>query len=358
MSIPSPLRPDCTPAEIHRLAVPGPQAASPARRFHHALVHHADEAALQRWWQVFGDEVLNHFVEACLKQNADLSLASQRVGEVCAGLSGTLEDMATHPASREAWCLFHRLRVRLVAATVRIHVDVVSLQERLVCVEIAIRHQSSLLQRVRPASLDAACDSTPLARLASLQELHLHRVRLRGERDGAIVGLAWLVGEPVELVLARIEGRFLPRTAAVMPATGTPDALQLRRPDLLDLLLQTASSVDAGGRTPADTIRREQAFDRAVCEVEAALVSLSSAIGESAPARAAALSAGNRSGALMQKLRGGEPDYEAMLEANLLYHGQCDREIEVRARGYRALVDLYEALGAGWPAPIETGEAQ
>lgn len=358
MSIPTPLSPDPFSTEL-----PGsgsvPYRTEPHRRFHNATRHDADEAALQAWWRTFDDAVLDRFVEACVKQNAALSLASLRVTEACAGLSGTLEDMATHPDCLKAWSLFHSLRISLVAATVRIYVDVLSLQERLLCADLAIRHQSALLQHGRGVSSDRASDTTPPEQPASLPELHLHRVRLQGERDAAAAGLAWLVGEPVDLVLSRIDGRLLPPVIPAMPASGTPDALLLRRPDLLEVALQSASQESRGAhQARVDAVRREQAFDQAVCEVERALVVLTSAIGESGPARAAALSAGNRASVLVQRMRAGQPDYEAMLQASCLYHGYCDREIEVRARGYRALVGLYEALGAGWPAPIESGGAR
>lgn len=330
----------------------------PIRRFHNATQHETDESALQVWWQTFGDAVLNRFVEACLKQNAELSLASLRVAEACVGLTGTLEDMATQPDCLKAWSLFHSLRVRLVAATARTYVDVLALQERLLCADLAIRHQSGLLQYGRAPTTDRAFDANHSAQAADLPELHLHRVRLQGERDAALAGLAWLVGEPLDLVLARIDGRLLPPPISAIPAPGTPDSLELRRPDLLATALQSGSQQSQDvHQARVDAIRHEQAFDRAVCEVERALAVLTAAIGESRPARAAALSAGNRASALVQKMRTGQADYEAMLHANRLNHAHCDREIEVRARGYRALVDLYEALGAGWPAPIEAAEA-
>jgi outer membrane protein TolC len=267
--------------------------------------------------------------------------------------------MAPHPDCLKAWSLFHSLRVHLVAATVRTYVDVLAGQERLLCVDLAIRLQSSLLQCRRASSIDRVSDATHSVQAANLPELHLHRVRLQGERDAAVAGLAWLVGEPLNVVLARIDGHLLPPAISTIPASGTPDALELRRPDLLAVALQSLSQEGQDThQARVDAIRREQAFDRAVCEVERALAVLTSAIGESVPARATALSAGNRAGALVERMRVGQPDYEAMVRANRLYHGHCDREIEVRARGYRALVDLYEALGAGWPAPIETGEAR
>ncbi|GAB3089312.1 hypothetical protein GCM10027159_01440 [Lysobacter terrae] len=328
------------------------------RRFHYATQHEVDESTLQVWWQTFDDEVLNHFIEACLKQNAELSLASLRVTEACVALTGTLEDVATQPDCLKAWVLFHSLRVRLVAATARTYVDVLALQERLLCVELAIRHQCALLQYGHAPPMDRAFDASHSAQAADLPELHLHRVRVQGERDAALAGLAWLVGEPLDLVLTRVDGRMLSPAISAIPASGTPDALELRRPDLLAAALQAPSQGNEDAhQTRVDAIRREQAFDRAVCEVERALAVLTSAIGESPPARAAALSAGNRASALVQKMRAGQPDFEAMLHANRLYHGHCDREIEVRARGYRALVDLYEALGAGWPAPIEAAKA-
>lgn len=330
----------------------------PSRLFYNATRHDADEAALQAWWQTFDDAVLDRFVEACLKQNAELSLAALRVAQACAGLTGTLEEMATHPECLQAWTLFHTLRVRLVAATVRTYFDILASQERLLCVDIAIHHQSALLQWGRVPVVDRACDGVHSAQAASLPELHLHRVRLQGDRDAAAAGLAWLVGEPLDLVLARVDGRLLPSATSTMPASGGPDALQLRRPDLLAIALQPPRPENQDEhRVRANAIRREQAFDWAVCEVERALAALTSAIGESSPARAAALSASSRANALVQKMRAGQIDHEALLEANCIHHGHCDREIEVRARGYRALVNLYEALGAGWPAPIESSEA-
>lgn len=358
MSIPTPLPHSLFATEFLGRPESDSRPIAPSRLFHNATRHDADEAALQVWWKTFDDALLNRFVEACLKQNAELSLASLRVADACAALTGSLEDMATHPDCLKAWSLFHSLRVRIIAATVRIYVDVLALQERLLCVDLAIHHQSALLQCGRAPSSDRGCEAPHPAQTASLPELHLHRMRLHGERDAAVAGLAWLVGEPLDLVLTRIDGRMLPPAISTIPASGTRDALELRRPDLLAVALQSASQEGQDvHQARVDAIRREQAFDRAICEVERALAVLTSTIGESGPARAAALSAGNRAGALMQKMRAGQPDYEAMLQASRFYHGHCDREIEVRARGYRALVDLYEALGAGWPAPIETGKA-
>lgn len=356
MRTPHVLSPEPVAAGLHRRPALG---SGRVRLFHNATRHDTDEAALQTWWRTLNDVVLNRFVEACLKQNAALSLASLRVTETCAGLPGALEDMASHPDCLKAWSLFHSLRISLVAATVRIYVDVLSLQERLLCTDLAIRHQSVLLQQGRGASSDRVSHTASAEQPTSLPELHLHRVRLQGERDAAVAGLAWLVGEPVDLVLSRIDGRLLPPAVSAMPASGTPDALLLRRPDLLETALQSASQENPDDyQARVNAVRCEQAFDQAVCEVERALAVLASAIGESGPARAAALAAGNRASALVQRMREGQPDYEAMLQASRLYHGYCDREIEVRARGYRALTGLYEALGAGWPAPIETGEAR
>jgi outer membrane protein TolC len=348
MSIPLPAEPRPDPT---------PRLVEPLRLFHHARRHDIDEGSLQTWWRTLGDPVLDRLVEACLAQNAELSVAALRVAEACAGLPGSLEDLATHPDCLAAWTRAHCLRIRFVVGTVRAYIDVLALQERLLCVDTAIRHQGFLQRFGRASAGDRAGDGVRRTQWCNLHELHLFRERLQGERDVTAVGLAWLVGEPLDVVLGRIEGRLLPQAPSAIPASGTPDALMLRRPDLLSLALKVRQGV-AADSTRIDAIRSEQAFDRAVCDVESALAVLASAIGEAGPARAAALAAGNRASALMQRVRAGELDVESLIEADRLYHGHCDREIEVRARGLRALAALYEAMGAGWPAPIEAGEAR
>src|SRR5688572_2974768 len=88
MSNPTPLQHSVFAADLPGRSGLDLRPIQPSRLFYNATRHDADEQALQVWWQTFDDAVLDRFVEACLNQNAELSLAGLRVAKACAGLTG------------------------------------------------------------------------------------------------------------------------------------------------------------------------------------------------------------------------------------------------------------------------------
>lgn len=322
----------------------------------------SDEVALQEWWRRFGDPLLDRLIEAVLQQGIELSAAALRLQRTRAALleddgnTNGHEEVATTYRGWIAVAEFYAVRVQVIAATARAYFALLSLQERAACADDSIVLQQALLRRSRSLHEgDAATMEDARLRHAALADIHAHKIRLDGESNAAVIALARLLGEPLDLIATRVAGRMLPAAAAEMPVPGAPQALLYRRPDILAALHAAHErSANASSEARLSALAYEHRVAVAMSDVERTLALLSAGRAELSPVRAAALSADAQARRLQRQLHTDSIALEALLEAERMRHARNDREIETRGRTYAAAVDLFEALGAGWPAPVDT----
>lgn len=309
-----------------------------SRRFHHAVGGDVDEGELQTWWRALDDPLLERLILEALEQNIELCEASKRVRQSLRTAPTDLAEAATAPVCAAAWTTYHQRRVQLIAAVAASYFSVISLQEREQCASVSIALHRSML---RPESSTGPAEN--------LQVLDMHRARLRAEACVARARLARLCCTPLDVLTTRLDKCWLPPTPAELPPCGSPERLHARRPDLLAIHLQQNASED----DRSCELHAEKLWLTAIAEVECALAILAGVIEETRPARAAALAAGTRAREALDAIVLGSGSIEVALRLDREFHARCDREIETRARSYIAWARLYEALGAGWPAPID-----
>ncbi len=248
---------------------------------------------------------------------------------------------------------YYGIRIRQIAATARHYFLALSLGERMLATDNSIATQIMIKRHFQRNEAsehhDAHSEVLPHRGLA---DLHAHRIRLRAQYDAALIVLSQLTAQPLYLLAERMTACTLPAGSADMPAIGQPFELQHRRTDLLIIQHHVEKMVreDDVNALRSAQLAYEQRSDLAVKEVELALVALDSVKAEWIPVHASAVSAET----YCQRLRRAAPtsaiDDQQWSDAETLSHAYRDREIETRARSYLALVDLFHALGGGWPA--------
>lgn len=331
--------------------------ASPRFLFSPGKSHKCDEKLLTRWWEHAGLEGLSTIVQACLAQSIEISQAQlemeHHTAVFAASHSASPEDelaQAMHLLIGQI-AQYQHTRITAIAKLASTYVRLLVQTERLQNADHAIDLHQSIADRSRSHETS---ERSQAARLASspIAELHAFRETLNGERNATLLALSEQLCEPVTITRTRTSTHCLPPTMAVFPAVGSPEDLALRRPDLVALehVLMREQGI---GPPTAFALRQAQLHYERAClaattAVEHALNRMVTATSSLVPARACAANADATARAAQAALRKGNGNTNAVSQAHVNRFNFNDREIVIRGETYLALVQLYQALGAGW----------
>lgn len=356
---PIPLRSELTFADSsHHAGVEGAEAniAAPRFLFSPGKTHGCDEKLLTRWWEHAGLEGLSTIVQACLAQSIEISQARLEMEHHTAVFADSHSASPEDELAQAMHLLigqiaqFQHIRISVIARLACTYVRLLVQTERLQNANHAIDlHQSIADRRAHETS-----ERSHAVRLASspIAELHAFRETLNGERNATLLALSEQLCEPVSITRSRTATHCLPPTMAVLPVVGSPEDLALRRPDLV--ALEHVVVGEQGIGTPrAFSLRQaqlnyERACLAATTAVEHALNRMVTAISSLVPARACAANADATARTAQAALRKGNGSTDAVSHAHVNRFNFNDREIVIRGETYLALVQLYQALGAGW----------
>ncbi len=346
------------PEPSHRAGVEGAEAnvASPRFLFSPGKTHQCDEKLLTRWWEQAGLEGLSTVVQACLAQSIEISQARLEMEHHTAIFAASHSESPEDELAQAMHLLisqiaqYQHIRISVIGRLASTYVRLLVQTERLQNADHAIDlHQSIADRRSHETS-----ERNQAARLASspIAELHAFRETLNGERNATLLALSEQLCEPLSITRSRTATHCLPPTMAVLPVVGSPEDLALRRPDLV--ALEHALLREQGiGPPTAFAVRQaqlnyERACLAATTAVEHALNRMVTAISSLVPARACAANADATARAAQAALRKGNGSTDAVSHAHVNRFNFNDREIVIRGETYLALVQLYQALGAGW----------
>ncbi|HEV8692779.1 MAG TPA: hypothetical protein VGQ93_01120 [Lysobacter sp.] len=327
------------------------------------------------WWHQFGDPCLEALIQSALQHGYDVSAAQLRLQAHQArfpmGSAPEADEEAPFSAQElvhlyrgwQALAEFYAIRARIAAQVGRRYFSVLMLRERMAAADASIARQRAAMVHARESAVGVREAVAQLQTVLTDQDAH--RIRLQHERDAALVMLAQVIGEPLSVTAPRVKSQMLPGAAAEGPHPGTPADLRRRRPDLRAAYhaVQAARAAAGDGRhlgvRQAEHVY-EQAAANAVAEVECALLQLSSRRDELTPIRAAALAIDTT----LRRRQDREPAHlSGWLQVERMRYARQDEEIVARGRTYLALLDLFEALGGGWPidamasAPFDPAQA-
>lgn len=315
-----------------------------------------DEQLLSHWWEHMGLEDLPTLAKVFMTQSIELSQGRLEMENAMAVFAARRPEspekeleQAMHLVISQV-AQFQHTRITAIAKFAGAYIRLLVANERLQNADHAIDLHQSIENRRFQQSGDRAHNGRPAS--SPIAELHAFRETLSGERNAVLLSLSEKLCEPVSITRARVLGHCLPPAMAALPLVGTPEDLTLRRPDLLALEHAMMREESIGPASSAALRHAELGYERAclmaTTAVEQALNRLISATSSLIPARACAANADANARLVQTALNRREVELEVISQAHLSRFNFNDREISIRGDTYLALIQLFQALGAGW----------
>lgn len=315
----------------------------------------ADEGTLASWWSLMGLPNLPPLVDVLIRQSIQLSTSHLQLRRSLAALPSPAsqddgDDTAAYPwIARMA--LYQNERLSIIASFASCYVACLLVSERM---QNVVRGMGQLQAFIDGLADGGAVKSAPAGVITQMHQLHTRHESLASARDEALLSLAEFLSEPFDVTYGRVLLDRLPHVPAPKPAIGTPMDMINRRPDLIALnhALQMAQSTSApdGEAVCAASLDYDRARLGARTEVERALRRMR-AHNNALPAIRECVLVGERSIRQLEDevLRGRAP-LESLAHAHYELCIRRDHEIECRGSTYLASIDIYRAIGGGWPS--------
>lgn len=247
--------------------------------------------------------------------------------------------------------LYQNERLSIIASFASCYVACLLVSERM---QNVVRGMGQLQAFIDGLADGGAVKSAPAGVITQMHQLHTRHEALTSARDEALLSLAEFLSEPFDVTYGRVLLDRLPHVPAPKPAIGTPMDMINRRPDLIALnhALQMAQSTSApdGEAVCAASLDYDRARLGARTEVERAIRRMR-AHNNALPAIRECVLVGERSIRQLEDevLRGRAP-LEPLAHAHYELCIRRDHEIECRGSTYLASIDIYRAIGGGWPS--------